>query len=202
MELSEAMKKEEIIWKQKSRINWLTTTDLNMSFFHLSTIIRRRRNNIETLKNSGGGWLHNRDEIGNHIVNFFKELYSSPGANGNGEIGELIQPVITAEDNKVLCALPTVKEIRDAVFRLGLIRPRSRTGSRSYFFNIIGRSWGWLFRIWCCIFSDRGLCSNSSTIVFWCIFLRWSIRCGLINSDRSAFVTWLTRRSLRFYLLD
>lgn len=66
MELLEAMKKEEII-----------TTDLNTRFFHLSTIITRHRNNIETLKNSGGGWLQTRDEIGNHIVNFFKALYSS-----------------------------------------------------------------------------------------------------------------------------
>ncbi|XP_042962444.1 uncharacterized protein LOC122296710 [Carya illinoinensis] len=31
---------EEILWKQKSHITWLTSTDLNTKFYHLTTTIR------------------------------------------------------------------------------------------------------------------------------------------------------------------
>ncbi|KAG6643272.1 hypothetical protein CIPAW_09G198500 [Carya illinoinensis] len=56
-QLNEMLKKEESLWIQKSRITWLTTTDLNTKFFHTSTIVRCRRNNIESLKIGNGNDL-------------------------------------------------------------------------------------------------------------------------------------------------
>lgn len=53
--LQEELKREELLWKHKSRVTWLTTKDLNTKFFHLSTIIRRRRNAIEFLTQNGRG---------------------------------------------------------------------------------------------------------------------------------------------------
>lgn len=70
-DLLEALKREECIWKQKSRITWLTTFDLNTRYFHLSTIIRQRRNSMEAMKNGKGMWLTGRYAIGEHIVDYF-----------------------------------------------------------------------------------------------------------------------------------
>lgn len=47
---------------QKSRVEWLKMGDRNTKFLHTSTLIRRRMNKIEQLKNEEGEWV--RDCIG------------------------------------------------------------------------------------------------------------------------------------------
>lgn len=39
-------KREEMYWRQRSRIKWLNQRDRNMKFFHVTTIDRRRRNMV------------------------------------------------------------------------------------------------------------------------------------------------------------
>jgi hypothetical protein len=76
-ELNENLKREEILWKQKSIVQWLTAPDLNTKFFHLSTIIRRRKNSIDFLKNNQNNWISGRQEIGTCFTEFFKCLFTS-----------------------------------------------------------------------------------------------------------------------------
>lgn len=45
-ELSDALKAEEMFWKQKSRVFWLREGDRNTIFFHALTKQRRVRNKI------------------------------------------------------------------------------------------------------------------------------------------------------------
>ena len=61
--LNEWLLRNEILWKQKSREVWLKEGDKNSKFFHFSTIIRRRRNSIDALKNDSGEWITDRGEI-------------------------------------------------------------------------------------------------------------------------------------------
>ena len=54
VDIQEWLRREELLWKNKSRNKWLTITNLNSKYFHLSTIIIRRRNSIDFLKNQQG----------------------------------------------------------------------------------------------------------------------------------------------------
>ncbi|KAL8162848.1 hypothetical protein V2J09_014337 [Rumex salicifolius] len=67
MELDKVREQEETLWFHKSREKWVALGDRNTSFFHMSTIIRRRRNGIEMLKGD--------DE--STALKFYRRLYST-----------------------------------------------------------------------------------------------------------------------------
>ncbi|XP_019252770.1 PREDICTED: uncharacterized protein LOC109231566 [Nicotiana attenuata] len=76
-ELYLILENEEDFWKMKARISWLSDGDANTGFFHTSTLNRRRRNRILSLKDEHGNWKHEPHEIKDSIVSFFKDLYTS-----------------------------------------------------------------------------------------------------------------------------
>lgn len=41
---------EDVLWRQKSMISWLQSSDQNTKFFHLTTLIRRREIGWKGLK--------------------------------------------------------------------------------------------------------------------------------------------------------
>lgn len=53
-QLEEWRKQEEILWKQKYRINWLCEGERNTKLFHQAMIHRRQRNKIFSIKNDEG----------------------------------------------------------------------------------------------------------------------------------------------------
>lgn len=52
--MDQILTQEENLWKQKSWIFWLLEGERNTRFFHLSTLIRRRRNRITRLQDDLG----------------------------------------------------------------------------------------------------------------------------------------------------
>jgi len=49
-ELELILDQERDLWMLKSRINWLVQSDWNTSFYHVSTLARRKRNHIASIK--------------------------------------------------------------------------------------------------------------------------------------------------------
>lgn len=50
------MRREELLWFQKSRDNRVKFGDRNTAYFHAQTMIRRKRNTIHRLKLDNGEW--------------------------------------------------------------------------------------------------------------------------------------------------
>lgn len=46
-------------------------------FFHVSTLVRRHKNKIQSLKNSVGEWTTNEEEVKNLILSGFQELFEA-----------------------------------------------------------------------------------------------------------------------------
>lgn len=74
-ELSEWLIRSETIWRQKSRERWLKLSDKNSKFFHLSTIIRRRNNNVDAIKKEDGSWIYEPNQIRRLFRDYFIDLF-------------------------------------------------------------------------------------------------------------------------------
>lgn len=66
----------ESLWHQKSQLDMIRNGDRNTTYYHTSTIIRRRFNRIKTLKDPDGIWYSDPSQVKNLVVNHFKTLFS------------------------------------------------------------------------------------------------------------------------------
>ena len=134
----------ETLWKQKSREVWLKEGDKNSKFFHLSTIIWRRRNAIDAIKADDGEWITCKDEIRNHIVSKFQALYTSKLVSFSLELDDLIWPSVSHFTNNFLCQIPNPFEIKEAMFGMQNLKSPGPDGLPPLFYKqywpIVGSS--------------------------------------------------------------
>lgn len=57
--------------------------DRNLKFFHLTTMVRRAKNRIVTIKNSNEDWVRGQDNIQMFTKDYFTSLFESKGLLGN-----------------------------------------------------------------------------------------------------------------------
>ena len=74
-EFNSILKLEEDFWALKARVSWVVEGDRNTKFFHTSTIVRRRFNQISRLRNSMGDWVESRDQLMDLIHKGFSSLF-------------------------------------------------------------------------------------------------------------------------------
>lgn len=72
------LNQQEIMWRQKCRVQQIKERDRDTKFFYRATIVHRYRNQIWILKNSEGQWTIEEDEIRQEIVQFFGSRWMMP----------------------------------------------------------------------------------------------------------------------------
>ena len=77
--LIELYHREEIMWRQRARTEWLSSGDKNTKFFHLRASLRRKKNMIRALQNSLGVLVEDPVELRALANNFYQKLYSTEG---------------------------------------------------------------------------------------------------------------------------
>lgn len=118
-DIHEQIIREQLLWKQRSRVEWLVSKDLNMKFFHMSTVVRRNRNSIITLKGDDNSWLIGRKAIGHSLVLHFGQLFGSTNPSTPLDLANLISPVISSNDWSLLDSIPTDDEILATIKSMG-----------------------------------------------------------------------------------
>lgn len=73
-DIHEQLNREQLLWKQRYRVAWLVSKDLNTKFFHMSTIVCRNRNTILTPQVDDGSLIRGRVAIGDALVPHFYHL--------------------------------------------------------------------------------------------------------------------------------
>ena len=76
-QLDDLLLKQEIFWRQRSRVSWLKYGDRNTKFFHSKAPQRRRRNFIEGIKNANGDWVEEVEEVADVAFDYFMNIFKA-----------------------------------------------------------------------------------------------------------------------------
>lgn len=136
-ELDVVLSQEEELWALKSRVNWMIQGDNNTFFYHVSTLVRRKRNKIMAIKDIVGNWIHEEDEINNFIRSGFNEIYSTSLScvPKTDPITSAWQSRLTDLERESISGSAFEEEIRTAVWSLKPFKAPGPDGLHAGFFQ-------------------------------------------------------------------
>lgn len=136
---------EEQLWALKSRDNWLSLGDANIAFFHASVINRRRKNRINSIKDTMGNWLHDAEDIKNCIKNHFSNLLSPSPAIIVQSLPQNSFSFIGVA-NSLFTTIPTILEIKEALWDL---KPNKAPGIDGFSHDYFQKCWDSVHQVVC-----------------------------------------------------
>jgi hypothetical protein len=140
-EIMERDIQEEILIRQKSRVQWLQEGDKNTKFFHNSLLWHKSQNRIETLQKNDGTVAENHDEIESELVNYYRTLLTEPKGTRQEEIHQIIEVIptlISVEQNNSLTHQISMEEVEEVVREMPLGKsPRTRWVYVRFFQNLL-----------------------------------------------------------------
>eukprot|EP00253_Pinus_taeda_P035515 PITA_35515 len=142
-QLEERRKQEEILRKQKSRVQWLREGERNTKFFHKARVQHRQRNKIFSIKNQEGKQVLQHEEIEKVLVYHFKDILREPQTNRSDAIAKIsseIPNVVTRDQNLALMRKITMEEVEDIVRNMKRNKAPGPDGYTVEFFQA-----GWKF---------------------------------------------------------
>lgn len=97
--LDQTLSYQEEFWRSKARVNRFTHGDRNTSFFHKMTKIMYASKQMSILK-TGDNILESQDDIEQHVLNYYTNLYCSENACTNSDFtSNAIPNMVSMEDN-------------------------------------------------------------------------------------------------------
>ncbi|XP_073359850.1 uncharacterized protein [Aegilops tauschii subsp. strangulata] len=110
-QLHELYEREEVYYKQRSRVDWLSEGDQNTKYFQNRASHRKRKNTVKTLRREDGTLCTDDDGMRSMATHFYANMFASEGAASGDQVLQHIQGAVTAEMNAKLGAPFTDEEI-------------------------------------------------------------------------------------------
>lgn len=108
-----------------------------MKFFHLETLIRRRRNRIEALQLEDGSWVEDQLTLKDLAISYFRNLYASNTmATGDFIIGCF--PRLSAENQLELNKEYTKDVVVRTIKGIGALKAPGPDGLQEAFYQRAG----------------------------------------------------------------
>jgi hypothetical protein len=137
-EMEERRKQEEILWRQKSRVQWLREGERNTKFFHRAMVHRRYINHITQLEDAQGIPIREHDQIVEELNTYYKYLLTETIENREEAIQKItnhIPSLVTPEQNEALLCPITQAEVDLAVKEMPPGKAPSPDGFTTDFFH-------------------------------------------------------------------
>jgi hypothetical protein len=137
-QLEDRKRQEEILWKQKSRVQWLKEGERNTRFFHRTVIQRRHSNKITHLISEAGETITSHADMENTLIDYFQNLLSEPLQDRREAIHKITRHVpslVTQEQNSMLLRPITIEEVDEALQQTPKNKAPGPDGFTSDFFH-------------------------------------------------------------------
>ena len=138
-ELENLMTREEIMWAQKARSDWIVQGDRNAKYFQTIIKQRRVRNRILQIKTADGSTTEDMNVIENTLVDHFRKQYeeakTKPIQGLMKELETLPIPKIDTQQQSHLDSPLFDAEIEMAVYQLGPHKALGPDGIPAFFYQ-------------------------------------------------------------------
>uniref|UniRef100_A0A2N9FFZ2 Reverse transcriptase domain-containing protein n=1 Tax=Fagus sylvatica TaxID=28930 RepID=A0A2N9FFZ2_FAGSY len=121
-ELHSLLAKEERLWRQRSRAEWLHAGDRNTRYFHCRATQRKRKNHVTRLRTQDGQWTATQAQVPPLFVEYYKSLFQTANPDQVEQVVEDIQCVVTAEMNSQLISEFTAVEVEIALKQMAPLK--------------------------------------------------------------------------------
>ncbi|XP_057808453.1 uncharacterized protein LOC131022930 [Salvia miltiorrhiza] len=115
-----------LMWKQRSRADWMAEGDRNTGFFHRVAEGRKKRNHIKEIRREDGRMVRKHDEMDDVFRNHFQSLFKASTTHNPADVLRSIETVVTEDMNKILTVPYSQDEI---VYSLKQMHPFKAPGS-------------------------------------------------------------------------
>jgi hypothetical protein len=129
---------EEIMARQRSRVELLKEGDRNMAFFHARALARRRANKIKSIVKDDGSRCTDLTGIKSEVETFYENMFSSEPYQSIDDVLNGIQSKVTHDMNIDLCKPFSNEEIKIALFQMGPTKAPGPDGFPALFIKLIG----------------------------------------------------------------
>ena len=110
--IAELHHREELMWRQRSRVQWLSKGDKNIHFFHQHASRRKKKNKIDRLVKPDGDFTDNPQELSSLARDFYSHLYESERMSGMENVLNTVARMVTSLMNDGLVAAYTDEEVK------------------------------------------------------------------------------------------
>ena len=114
--------------------------DRNTNFYHVSTLVRRKRNQILAIKNSVGDWIHEENEIKEFIRAGFMDTFTSSFTSVPwlASVPSQWQAMLSDEEKISISGAVSEDEIKAALWSLKAFKSPGLDGLHAGFFKDSG----------------------------------------------------------------
>ncbi|KAK8586055.1 hypothetical protein V6N13_130581 [Hibiscus sabdariffa] len=126
---------EELLWKQKSRIVWITFGDRNTSYFHSKEKARTWKRAIQSLQLADSEWCTDHERLRTAATSFFASMFDVDDAPLPPFPFVGFFPPIAETTSASLTMLPQEAEIKATLFDMAPLKAPGLDGIHAHFYQ-------------------------------------------------------------------